>query len=47
MSMPNTLEVAKEHLFSSEDEMVRAGNIMDGVTLSAYLIWRTRAEGGA
>lgn len=25
MSMPNTLEVAKEHLFSSEDEMVRAG----------------------
>ncbi len=29
------------------DEMVRAGNIMDGVTLSAYLIWRTRAEGGA
>ena len=29
------------------DEMVRAGNIMDGVTLSAYLIWRTRAEGDA
>lgn len=26
------------------EEMVRAGNIMDGITLAAYLIWKTRRE---
>ena len=23
------------------EDMVRAGNIMDGITLSAYLIWKS------
>ena len=29
---------------SEFDDMVRAGGIMDGVTLSAYLVWRLHAD---
>lgn len=29
---------------SEFDDMVRAGDIMDGVTLSAYLVWRLHAD---